>query len=139
MITQLQALTHKEGVDKSDWLKVKNNLILLALAVAFYCSKRNLRPVFTSIIREGIKGVSVSKTHIEGRAFDISVIGWKEKDIEDLLEWFKETFKVGAISSTTGEERAVIYERRELNPDGSIRKEAHLHFQVGINKEGFKS
>jgi hypothetical protein len=139
MISQLQALPHKAEVNKEDWHKVKNNLIILALAVAFYCFKRNLPLLFTSIIRDGIPGVSTSRTHIEGRAFDISVIGWAEKDILDLELWINESFKIGAVSASSGKEVACKYEPRECWPGGKIKKEAHLHFQTAINKEGFKT
>lgn len=137
MITQLQSLSHKEGVDSNDWNKVKNNLVLLALAVAFFCSKRGLPLVFTSIIREGIKGVSISKTHIEGRAFDISVKGWTHKDIVDLVSWVNSIFNIGAVSLSNGMENEVIYEPREYWENGDLKKEAHLHFQTGKGKDGF--
>lgn len=149
MITQLQSLDHKAGVNKEDWNKVKNNLVLLALAVAFYCFKRKLPLLFTSIIRDGIPGVSVSRTHIEGRAFDISVRGWTEKDILDLVLWVNETFNIGAISASSGKEFEAVYEPREYWKEGDkippgkkvgdIKKEAHLHFQTGKNREGFKA
>jgi len=139
MISQLKALPHKAGVDSSDWDKVKNNLILLALAVAFYCSKRGLPLLFTSIIREGIKGVSISKTHIEGRAFDISVKDWSQKDILDLVLWINQSFSIGAVSLSNGQENEVVYEPREYWPNGDMKKEAHLHFQTGKGKDGFTS
>jgi len=139
MITQLQSLPHKDGVNKEDWNRVKNNLIIVALAVAFYCIKRKLPLLFSSIIREGIPGVSTSRTHIEGRAFDISVNGWTEKDILDIVSWINESFAIGAISATTGKEITAKYEPREYWPDGKIKKEAHLHFQTAKNKEGFKA
>lgn len=148
MIYSLKALAHKPGVDPTDWEKVKNNLVLMALAVAFFCSKRGLPLLFSSIIREGIPGVSVSKTHIEGRAFDISVMGWTERDILDLVHWMNETFNIGAISARTGEENEVVYEPREYWKEGDkippgkkvgdIKKEAHLHIQTGKGKDGFR-
>jgi hypothetical protein len=148
MISQLKALPHKDGVDSNDWDKVKNNLVLLALAVAWFASKRGLPLLFTSIIREGIPGVSISKTHIEGRAFDISVHGWTERDILDLVNWVNETFKIGAINATTGFENEVVYEPREYwgkgdkislgKKIGDIKKEAHLHIQCGKGKDGFQ-
>lgn len=147
MISHLMSLPHKDGVNRSDWQKVKNNLVLMALAVAWYCYKRNLPLLFSSIIREGILGVSVSKTHIEGRAFDISVKGWTEKDILDLVLWMNETFNIGATSISDGKEREVIYEPREYWKEGDkipagkkigdIKKEAHLHIQSGKGKDGF--
>lgn len=147
MILSIISLPHKDGVDKNDWYKVKNNLVLMALAVAWFCSKRGLPLLFTSIIREGIPGVSVSKTHIEGRAFDISVKGWTERDILDLVHWMNETFNIGAISQKTGEENEIVYEPREYWKEGDkipagkkvgdIKKEAHLHIQTGKNKDGF--
>jgi len=148
MIEQLMALPHKDGVHKEDWPKVKNNLIIIALAVAFFCFKRKLPLLFTSIIREGIPGVSTSKTHIEGRAFDISVKGWKDSDIFDLVYWINETFEIGAVSASTGKESAAIYEPREYWKEGEklptgkkvgdLKKEAHLHFQSAKAKTGFR-
>lgn len=147
MITQLQSFPHKPGVNPGDWAKVKNGLVIIAFAVAYFCFKRKLPLLFSSIIREGIPGVSTSKTHIEGRAFDISVKGWTEKDILDLAFFINETFEIGAVSASTGKETAAVYEPREYWKEGDkipagskvgdIKKEAHLHFQTAKNKEGF--
>lgn len=138
MITRLQSFPHKAEVDKNDWNKVKNNLVVVALAVAFFCIKRKLPLLFTSIIREGIPGVSTSRTHIEGRAFDISVKGWTDKDIFDIVFWINETFEIGAISAKSGKEFACVYEPAETWPDGSFKKAAHLHFQIAKSNGGFK-
>jgi hypothetical protein len=118
-------LPHKPEVKPSDWDSVHENLLgLLDFAVDF-ATDHDLPILITSIIRPKIKGVSKSKTHEEGRAFDLSVRGWTKELIKKLVNQLNEKFKTGAISSTDLKEREVVYE------DGVTAGTApHLHFQV---------
>ena len=126
IIIKLQKYPHKAEVNSLNWGLVKPNLLLLANAFVDYCDKNKLPIDFTSIIRNGIKGVSVSKTHIEGRAFDCSVKGWSIDEIECCEEYFNMNYsKIGAIPFGHTVGLACVYE------DGITHGTApHLHFQV---------
>lgn len=124
-IEDLQKLPHKKGVNPNDWFSVADDLAKIAEFVCHYAFTMNLPILFTSIIRPKIKGVSKSKTHEEGRAFDISVRGWPKKYILELVKMVNEAFSVGAISASDGVEREAVYE------DGvSAGTAPHIHFQV---------
>lgn len=128
-LAAIKALVHKAGVNKDDWDKVHPNLLVVADYVLAHAETYGLPVVFTSIIRPGIKGVSVSKTHAEGRAFDISVKGWSPEDIKFLVDAINEKLHIGAISFSDGKEREALYEPTVLK-NGKVIKTAHLHFQV---------
>lgn len=129
LVTKIQKYPHKSDTNPLNWNLVKPNLLLLANAFVDYCDKNKLPVNFTSIIRRGIKGVSVSKTHIEGRAFDCSVHGWSQDDIENCVEYFNMNYsKIGAIPFNQTVGQAAVYE------DGITHGTApHLHFQVRIS------
>lgn len=126
IITKLQRYTHKSDTNPLNWNLVKPNLLLLANAFVDYCDKNNLPVRFTSIIRAGIKGISVSKTHIEGRAFDCSVIGWSDDDINKCQDYFNENYSnIGAIPFGGNKGMPCVYEDGITKGTG-----AHFHFQV---------
>lgn len=126
IIIKLQKLPHKADTNSLNWGLVKPNLLLLANAFVDFCDKNKLPVQFTSIIRHGIKGVSVSKTHIEGRAFDCSVKGWSASEIDDCVEYFNKKYTdIGAVPFGQTKGVACVYE------DGITRGSgAHFHFQV---------
>jgi hypothetical protein len=66
---------------------------------------------------------SKSNTHPEGRALDISVMGWSVQDIEDCIKHMNLVAKdYGAISSATHEPNVIVYHDVGLG--------AHFHLQV---------
>ena len=109
---RLEKLPHKVDVNRSDWRQVQEELLDLANWMADYCKEHYIPMVITSIIRGKIPGISTSDTHAEGRAFDVSIKGMTTDDIDDILitcnRYFAKNF--GAISSSDGIARAVIYE-----------------------------
>lgn len=125
-ISFLKEVRHKEGVNKEDWKLVNSNLVDIALFVSAWCEAESLPLTITSIIRPKIPGISVSNTHAEGRAFDISIRGWTQDEIDRIVIDVNNHFKsVGAISIKDGVSRVAVYE------DGvAAGKGAHLHFQV---------
>jgi len=127
-ISMLKTYVHKDGVDSGDWDKVSPHLLTIADYLMSHCDTYGLPIVFTSIIRPGIKGISVSKTHSEGRAFDISVRGWSTEDITFLVGVINEHLSIGAISFSDGSEREVIFEPSIVR-GGKVVKTEHLHFQ----------
>lgn len=126
---RIKSCLHTTGVDKSDWDKVTDKLKILADYVYDHCDAHQLPLVITSIIRPKIKGVSVSNTHAEGRAFDISVRGWSYEDIMFLVDCCNEDLNIGAISFSDGKEREAIFED-DVFRDGKQIKWRHIHLQV---------
>jgi hypothetical protein len=129
-IAKLKTLTHKPGVNKDDWDKVHRALLALAEYTTTYCETYKLALVITSIIRPRIPGVSVSDTHAEGRAFDISVRGWSREAIRDFVDSINEIFTIGAISLRDKKEREAVYEDGVAKGFG-----AHIHIQVRAKAE----
>jgi hypothetical protein len=124
IILSLRQCEHKAGVNSMDWHKVNNKLLILAGYTLIFCKERSLPIIFTSIIRPQIKGVSKSKTHEQGRAFDLSVRGWSQDMIKLFVDRINKEFKLGAVSLTDGTEREAIYENGI-----SAGKGAHIHVQ----------
>lgn len=126
IIIKLQKYPHKNDTNPQNWELVKPNLLLLANAFVDYCERNSLPIKFTSIIRPGIIGVSVSKTHLEGRAFDCSLKGWDEKQIKFCESFFNEKYSnIGAVPFGQLHGQPCVYE------DGITHGTApHLHFQV---------
>lgn len=125
-----QKLQHKDGVYTRDWLSVKTNLLLIVNWLMSYCEERGLPILISSVIRPKIAGVSVSDTHEEGRAFDISVRGWLKKDIEDCVtECNKQFSHIGAASKSDGVKRAAVFEDDKFDGSGKQIKWRHIHFQ----------
>ena len=120
IVKELLKCKHKPDVNPKDWHRVKDNLIHLAEFTMNFAKDRNLPLVFTSIIREKLDG-SVSKTHEQGRAFDISTKGWSDDHIKHFLTIINSSFNVGAISLSDGKEKEAIYHDIGLG--------AHIHVQ----------
>lgn len=120
-LTDLKHLPHKQ-CDSDDWAKVHINLRVLAYELIEYCLVHNLPLVITSIIRPMIKGVSKTDIHAKGRAFDVSVHGWTEKQCLDCEQYLNDNFseKFGAISISDGKPRACVYH---------VGTGPHLHVQ----------
>lgn len=124
IVMTLRMCNHTSDVDINDWYKVNDNLVILAGYTLVYCKENYLPLKFTSIIRPQIKGVSKSKTHEQGRAFDMSVVGWKLDEIKRFVKRINNEFKLGAVSMSDGAEREAVYE------DGITRGTGpHLHVQ----------
>jgi len=121
IIAYLKSMPHKEGVNPSDWDVMHPSIVVIAWATAKILKIRGAPVKFTSLIREGIPGVSVSKSHIEGRAFDMSVSGLTVDDIDAVLEDvnMEHAQKRGAVSLRDKVARALIFEHRstdKINP-----------------------
>lgn len=97
-------------------------LQIMHAQIILYCYINNLPYDITRTLGKGIPGVSVSKTHAQGRAFDFSVRGWKQEDIDKLVADFNERFSLfGAISYSDKKPRLMVYH----NGTGW-----HIHVQI---------
>jgi hypothetical protein len=123
IIALLKSQKHKPEVNPNDWDEVHLNLLVLGEFTVKYCVENRLPLLFTSIIRPKIKE-SLTDIHAKKRAFDISVKGWTENEINEFVGLINSTFHIGAISMRDGQEREAVYE------DGiSAGNGAHLHVQ----------
>lgn len=120
-LEELMKLPHKKGVNPSDWKHVDAKLLILAALYVHFCQRNGIPIMFTSIIRAGIPGVSISRTHIEGRAFDASAHGWTTDLVDEFLEHNADYQSIGAISKSDGVARCFLFH------EGTA---FHLHAQV---------
>ena len=95
----------------------------------YWCSKwaeqRKLPFVITRAIDEKIPGVSVSDTHIEGRAVDLSLKLWTTDDIDDFNCDANKEFSnsIGAFSLADNKPRfCIIHTGTALHAHLQIRK-----------------
>jgi len=113
----------KPEVDIMDVTMIHENLMILLTAFIMWCHQHGKPAVVTSMISDKVYG-RVSRTHAEGRAFDISVKGWSPKEIEKFVNYFNRTFKeIAAISKSDLKPRAAVYHQVEGNAP-------HIHLQV---------
>ena len=139
IVESLATLPHKDEVNPMDWFSMHPSLILIAWSTVNILKIRGAPILFTSLIRKGIPGLSVSKSHIEGRAFDMSIRGMSIDDIDAALEevnW-EHAAKRGAISMRDKVARALIFEHRtDYKAKSNLEKyvvinqaDPHLHGQ----------
>lgn len=88
-----------------------------------WCDQRKLPFVITRAVDSMIEGVSISHTHEEGRAVDISIHGWCADSIDEFVHDSNEEFseKIGAFSLTDKKPRFCLFH---------VGTAAHLHLQV---------
>jgi hypothetical protein len=102
------------------------NLLAVLAYVVDFCNHRKIPCIITSGIRSIEENRAVgakSMTHVEGRAFDISVKGFSVDEIDDLVIECNSRFaSIAAISSETG---LPVCARFKNNGHGD-----HIHFQV---------
>jgi hypothetical protein len=112
----------KPEVDVFDFLQMHPSLYAIISFVLGYCQTHQLPCLITSLMDEA-EG-RVSRTHQEGRAFDVSTRGWSEFHIHRLVKMTNDKFKdIGAVSNVDLVPRAAIYHK----VDGG---DYHFHFQV---------
>jgi len=99
-------------------------LLFVFADLNLYCMERSLPLVITRIIDEKIDGVSVSDTHEEGRALDISIRGWATDEVDEVVYRFNKKYSeaYGAYSYSDGKARLIVDPRHGTFP--------HLHLQI---------
>jgi hypothetical protein len=113
----------KKGVNINDLQHICPALHILLTRTILYSQEYKLPCVITSLIgdRDNIK--TSSKTHAEGRAFDISVNGWTDQHVHRFCFIICRDYEdIGAISSEDMKPRAAIYHDSGYG--------AHIHLQV---------
>jgi len=118
----------KPDVDIEDLMFLQPATLYLLGAFVVYANNLGL-PVNITSICEDVQGRK-TRTHCEGRAFDVSVRGWNLLDIQNAVAYFNKNFKdIGAISSSDHKARALVYHKIP----GGI---AHFHAQTRLFPEG---
>jgi len=113
----------KDEVSEKDLLEMTPWALILFSNFVLYCEQRGLPVKITSIKNDGANIKRVSKSHSQGRALDISVVGWTETQIKKAVSYFNNRFKhIGAISFSDGQSRAIVYHDSGYG--------AHFHLQV---------
>lgn len=144
-----QWLDYKEEVNNLDLNFIHPNLFLILGFISKYCHDNNINLVISSIIRtpeENKKLGAVSKTHIEGRAIDISLRkehGWTYEKIQNLvndLNYITDTecymdgrqnpfYQIGAISKSDKRQRVIVVHKNHTGLGD------HAHIQVRQTNE----
>jgi len=115
-----EIVTFKEGVDKEEIFMLTPKMLLLLGAFTEYAYVRDL-PVNITCMQEYVAS-RVTRTHLEGRAVDISVKGWSLEEINEAVTVLSIRHRIiAAFSERDGKPRAVIYH----NVEGW-----HFHLQV---------
>lgn len=111
--------------DKQRFLEMSPIAIAIMFDMLYYCQVNSLPFIVTSTkttLEEDIELNRKSATHREGRAFDISVNGWKKQDIEEFDNYFSFTkSQYAAISKETLDKQLIVYH---------VGTAAHLHVQI---------
>lgn len=111
----------KEG-NKAEDLTMLTGKMLTVWGFFVMFAERNELPVVVTNISHKFPQ-SRSNTHPEGRAIDVSVMGWTEQQIQDCVKHMNLVAgDYGAISSATGEPRVIYYHDVGLG--------SHFHLQV---------
>ena len=104
-------------------------LMVMVAFVNNYCYENSLELKITSLIRtpeENQRLGSVSRTHIEGRAADLSLKGFTLEQVKDLEHEINKRFAdIGAISSSDGLPKPIVVHN---NGHGY-----HAHLQIRPN------
>ena len=84
-------ITFKDELDVADLRRMQPKIIWLLIDFWHHCKINNLPCLITSLMEDapGRK----STTHKDGRAFDASVRGWKEEDIDLFLVNFNNKWR----------------------------------------------
>lgn len=119
----MRTLQVKELKNLTDLLEINPILFMVLGFVVAYCYKRGLPCRLTRVIDGRIPGVSVSDTHEEGRAFDMSIHGWGADDTQDFVRSMNEKYaeQYGALSLSDNQAKLVVYH---------VGTAAHFHVQI---------
>lgn len=110
--------------DFNRFLSLNPVALVVLFDMNFFCKLNNMPFKITSTVStlsEDEALERVSTTHLEGRAFDISVHGWTEKQIENFKYHFERKFAMYSAKNKDGEDRLIV--RHVGTAD-------HLHVQI---------
>lgn len=121
----------KSNLDTGHFLYIHPNLMMMLGFVLNFAAERDITVCITSMIRtpEENRAVgAVSRTHIEGRALDVSLrpeFGWREEDVNELQDELERRF--ADIAAVVWQDDMLIPRPMVVHDAGSGE---HLHLQV---------
>lgn len=125
-------INYASGIDPASFEKLHPRLKDIAYFIAGFCQQNGIKFVITSTIRTKERNRLVggsSLTHVEARAFDMSIReqwGWDDYKILILVQKLEKIYgQYGAYSSVNG--RQVLVFNHSVDGEGS---QTHLHLQV---------
>ena len=111
----------KDGAKPTELLIMQPSLVIAFGYLLKFCQLNDLPCVITNVSHEFKQ--SISKTHIEGRALDISIKNWSSQDIRKGLAYVRKHAKhLGAFSKKTG--------RRNIIMNHTVGLGDHIHLQT---------
>ena len=96
-------------------------LLRVLIYLNIFCQEKGIALNLNSGLRPRYDGISKSRTHAEGRAFDVKTVHWSKEQITEIvryLQGFDRTEEIGAISEKHGGRRLAYFHKN------------HLHVQV---------
>lgn len=104
-----------------DIYSMQPSLIIVLGTVLQFCKLNDLPCTLTNVTRSFPQ--SVSRTHPDGRAFDMSTKGWRQVDVTNCLSYVKKRVgHLGAYSKNSGAQTVGVYHNIGLGD--------HIHFQT---------
>jgi len=91
----MKFFSFKDAKKISQLLEIQPILGFILFDMLNYCQNQNLPFVVTSMVRtleENLKLKAKSLTHVEGRAFDLSIKGWDIFKIDEFCQHFNEKY-----------------------------------------------
>jgi len=120
-MSKMVLVTCKDEVVDRDLLELKEHAHTLLGFVLSFCMVHNLPIRFTSIKSDNVTG-RVSTSHIESRAFDLSIKNWPSGSAWKLCQEINEKYGyLGAYSNSDGKQRACVLH--------DVGQGQHLHIQ----------
>jgi hypothetical protein len=116
----------KHDIDSGDLEEVKPALWILLTRAVLYCDSHSLPLTITSIKSDRENIESVSKSHEDFRAIDVSVRGWTDQHIHRFVYMMNRDYSdIAALSYSDNKPRAAIYHDSGYGD--------HIHLQVRPN------
>jgi len=104
---------------------------LVSEDMAKYCSSHGMDYVITDIMSDSLEDEKlkrVSKSHSEGRAWDVRTLNWPQWFREKFEKHFEKVYKDwAAVSASTGEKNLIVYHNSGFGE--------HFHCQIMAYKE----
>ena len=118
------SFTFRDDEDMIDLMLIHPILLWIFADINMWAYERALPVVITRVVDERIEGVSKTDIHKDGRAIDISLRGWQEPDIKEVVYIFNAKYSemYGAFSLSDNQPRLI--------PDVDHGTAPHLHIQI---------
>lgn len=121
-------IRYSKDVNPMDILKIEPRLLSIMATISEFCKQNNITFIITSIIRDEKRNREVggvSKTHVEGRAFDFSIRskwGWDDKLLDRMVKLVEDKHGDYGMYGVNRRQKIVV-----IHDVGSGR---HAHVQV---------